>query len=368
MSESRSARPARRHIVVLGMLSTFGPLSLDLYLPALPELAADLGASTSAAQLTLTSCLVGLAAGQAVAGPLSDRFGRRRPLLIGLAAYALVSIACAFAGSIAVLIGLRLVQGLAGAAGLVIARAVARDLYEGRALVDLLLPAGPGRRAGAGHRAGAGRSAEPGDELARHLRRARRVRGGAAAGGLVRGAGDAAARAPRDRRHGRGAAWFRHPAARPAVRRGGAVGRAGWSIDVRLHRRVDLRAAADLRPQPAGVLAGLRGQLARPDGVCPAEWPAGPPLVGAPAPRRRAGGEPTRIARRWRSACCSASGCRFILVLAVRPGECAGPDHSALDGAGHGALSGPRGYGVGPARRAAVRGGRAGRAAGRSGR
>ncbi len=117
------------------MLSTFGPLSLDLYLPVLPELAADLGASTSAAQLTLTSCLVGLAAGQAVAGPLSDRFGRRRPLLIGLAAYALVSIACAFAGSVAVLIGLRLVQGLAGAAGLVIARAVARDLYEGRALV-----------------------------------------------------------------------------------------------------------------------------------------------------------------------------------------------------------------------------------------
>ena len=117
------------------MLSTFGPLSLDLYLPALPELAADLGASTSAAQLTLTSCLVGLAAGQVVAGPLSDRFGRRRPLLIGLAAYALASIACAFAGSVAVLIGLRLVQGLAGAAGLVIARAVARDLYEGRALV-----------------------------------------------------------------------------------------------------------------------------------------------------------------------------------------------------------------------------------------
>jgi MFS transporter, DHA1 family, multidrug resistance protein len=116
------------------MLSTFGPLSLDLYLPALPELAAELAASTSAAQLTLTACLVGLAAGQVVAGPLSDRFGRRRPLLIGLAAYALASIACAFAWSVTVLVVLRLVQGLAGAAGLVIARAVARDLYEGRAL------------------------------------------------------------------------------------------------------------------------------------------------------------------------------------------------------------------------------------------
>jgi DHA1 family bicyclomycin/chloramphenicol resistance-like MFS transporter len=117
------------------MLSTFGPLSLDLYLPVLPALAAELAASTSATQLTLTACLIGLAAGQVVAGPLSDRFGRRRPLLIGLAAYALASIACAFAGSVAVLIVLRLVQGLAGGAGLVIARAVARDHYEGRALV-----------------------------------------------------------------------------------------------------------------------------------------------------------------------------------------------------------------------------------------
>ncbi len=116
------------------MLSTFGPLSLDLYLPALPELATDLAASTSAAQLTLTACLVGLATGQVIAGPLSDRFGRRRPLLIGLAAYTLTSIACAFAWSITVLVVLRLAQGLAGAAGLVIARAVARDLYEGRAL------------------------------------------------------------------------------------------------------------------------------------------------------------------------------------------------------------------------------------------
>jgi DHA1 family bicyclomycin/chloramphenicol resistance-like MFS transporter len=116
------------------MLSTFGPLSLDLYLPALPELAADLAASTSAAQLTLTACLVGLATGQVIAGPLSDRFGRRRPLLIGLAAYTLTSIACAFAWSITVLVVLRLAQGLAGGAGLVIARAVARDLYEGRAL------------------------------------------------------------------------------------------------------------------------------------------------------------------------------------------------------------------------------------------
>lgn len=125
----------RRTFVALGLLSTFGPLSLDLYLPALPQLADDLHASASAAQLSITGCLVGLALGQLVAGPLSDRFGRRRPLIVGLVAYFLTSLACAFAPSIAVLLALRLVQGLAGAAGLVIARAVARDLYEGKALV-----------------------------------------------------------------------------------------------------------------------------------------------------------------------------------------------------------------------------------------
>ena len=118
------------------MLSTFGPISLDLYLPALPQLAADLDASPSGAQLTITACLLGLATGQLVAGPLSDRFGRRPPLIIGLALYLLTSLACAFAPTIEILIGLRLLQGLAGAAGLVIARAVARDLYSGR---DLLI-------------------------------------------------------------------------------------------------------------------------------------------------------------------------------------------------------------------------------------
>lgn len=130
-----SAAGPTRTIVALGLLSTFGPLSLDLYLPSLPELAVDLAVSTSAAQLSITSCLVGLALGQLIAGPLSDRYGRRRPLIWGLVGYLLTSLACALAPSIAVLLVLRLVQGLAGAAGLVIARAMARDLYEGRSLV-----------------------------------------------------------------------------------------------------------------------------------------------------------------------------------------------------------------------------------------
>jgi MFS transporter, DHA1 family, multidrug resistance protein len=129
------ARPPARTVVVLGMLSMFGPLSLDLYLPALPELADDLDASASAAQLSITACLVGLAVGQLVAGPLSDRLGRRQPLIVGLIGFMLASVACALAPSAAILVVLRFVQGLAGAAGLVISRAIARDLYSGRALM-----------------------------------------------------------------------------------------------------------------------------------------------------------------------------------------------------------------------------------------
>jgi DHA1 family bicyclomycin/chloramphenicol resistance-like MFS transporter len=141
-----TARPPAYTVVVLGLLTMFGPLSLDLYLPALPQLADDLGTSTSAAQLSITACLVGLALGQLVAGPLSDRLGRRRPLIVGLSAYLVASVACALAPSVTVLVVLRFIQGLGGAAGIVISRAIARDLYSGRALMiffsRLLLIAG----------------------------------------------------------------------------------------------------------------------------------------------------------------------------------------------------------------------------------
>jgi DHA1 family bicyclomycin/chloramphenicol resistance-like MFS transporter len=146
MHAAEPARAPAHTVVVLGLLTMFGPLSLDLYLPALPQLADDLNASPSAAQLSITACLVGLAVGQLVAGPMSDRLGRKRPLIIGLLAYVLASVACAFAPSAAILALLRLVQGLAGAAGIVICRAIARDLYSGRALMiffsRLLLVAG----------------------------------------------------------------------------------------------------------------------------------------------------------------------------------------------------------------------------------
>ena len=146
MDAPDAPRPPARMVVVLGGLTMFGPLSLDLYLPALPQLADDLNASASAAQLSITACLVGLAVGQLVAGPLSDRLGRKRPLMIGLVAYLLASVACALAPSATVLIALRLIQGLGGAAGIVISRAIARDLYSGSALMiffsRLLLIAG----------------------------------------------------------------------------------------------------------------------------------------------------------------------------------------------------------------------------------
>lgn len=121
-------------VLVLGALSAFGPLSLDMYLPAFPSLAGDLDSTASQVQLTITTCLVGLSVGQLVAGPLSDRFGRRRPLLVGVAAYAAATLLCAFAPDIWTLTGMRVVQGLAGSAGIVIARAVVRDLYSGSEL------------------------------------------------------------------------------------------------------------------------------------------------------------------------------------------------------------------------------------------
>src|SRR3954447_522533 len=131
----RAAEPASLPpvgmIVLLGALSTFGPLSMDMYLPGLPALTQDLSAPAWAAQLTITTCMAGLAAGQLVAGPLSDALGRRRPLLAGLFAYAVASVLCSLAPSTWWLLGLRLVQGLAGAAGIVIARAVVRDSYGG---------------------------------------------------------------------------------------------------------------------------------------------------------------------------------------------------------------------------------------------
>jgi DHA1 family bicyclomycin/chloramphenicol resistance-like MFS transporter len=120
---------------LLLLLTVFGPISMDLYLPALPALTVELASATSVAQLTVTACLIGLAAGQLIAGPLSDRFGRRGILLIGITAYILISALCALSPTVEVLIAARLVQGLAGGVGIVIAQAAGRDIYSGGALI-----------------------------------------------------------------------------------------------------------------------------------------------------------------------------------------------------------------------------------------
>jgi DHA1 family bicyclomycin/chloramphenicol resistance-like MFS transporter len=134
-AHSRTSRLRSLLPTLLLLLTVFGPISMDLYLPALPALTAELGAATSVAQLTVTACLIGLAAGQLIAGPLSDRFGRRGILLIGIAAYIVTSALCAVSPSIEALIVARLVQGLAGGVGIVIAQAAGRDVYSGGALI-----------------------------------------------------------------------------------------------------------------------------------------------------------------------------------------------------------------------------------------
>ncbi|MEV6505577.1 multidrug effflux MFS transporter [Streptomyces sp. NPDC051642] len=121
-------------ILVLGGLTATPPLSMDMYLPALPAVTRSLHAPAATVQLTLTACLAGMALGQLVVGPMSDKWGRRRPLLTGLAVYVVATALCAIAPNVESLVAFRLLQGLAGAAGIVIARAVVRDLYDGVAM------------------------------------------------------------------------------------------------------------------------------------------------------------------------------------------------------------------------------------------
>jgi DHA1 family bicyclomycin/chloramphenicol resistance-like MFS transporter len=120
--------------LLLGGLTATPPLAMDMYLPSLPEVTDALHAPAATVQLTLTACLLGMALGQLVVGPMSDRWGRRRPLLAGLLVYVVATALCAVAPTVEFLVGFRLVQGLAGAAGIVIARAVVRDLYDGVAM------------------------------------------------------------------------------------------------------------------------------------------------------------------------------------------------------------------------------------------
>lgn len=118
-------------VFILGTISATGPLSIDLYLPALPEMTRDLQTHASLIQLSLSACLLGLAIGQLISGPLSDKYGRKGPLIVGFLSFGLVSLLIASSHSVYLLIGLRFIQGLAGASGQVLSRAIASDLFSG---------------------------------------------------------------------------------------------------------------------------------------------------------------------------------------------------------------------------------------------
>lgn len=125
-------------VLILGALTAFGPLSMDMYLPGLPNVANDFNTAASLAQLSVTATLIGLGLGQLVFGPLSDIAGRKRPLLVTLTIYAASSILAVFSGTIWLFVGLRFIQGLSAAAGIVIARASSRDMYSGKELTKFM--------------------------------------------------------------------------------------------------------------------------------------------------------------------------------------------------------------------------------------
>ena len=134
-ADVRPAVPSTlRYALLLGGLSAFAPLSIDMYLPALPRMVGDLHSSESTLQFTLTAFIVGLALGQLVAGPISDSVGRRRPLIAGLGLYVVMSVLCAVSPAAGPLVAFRALQAVGAAAGIVIARAIVRDLYSGTAM------------------------------------------------------------------------------------------------------------------------------------------------------------------------------------------------------------------------------------------
>ncbi|WP_059102935.1 Bcr/CflA family multidrug efflux MFS transporter [Shouchella shacheensis] len=134
MGETPTGKKRFALAFLLGSLAAFGPLTIDMYLPSFPQIASDLNTSASLVQLSLTACLLGLALGQLFIGPMSDAKGRRTPLVVAIILYVGASLLCAFAPNITTLIVGRFLQGFTASAGIVISRAVVRDIFSGREL------------------------------------------------------------------------------------------------------------------------------------------------------------------------------------------------------------------------------------------
>ncbi|MDR3229404.1 MAG: multidrug effflux MFS transporter [Puniceicoccales bacterium] len=118
-----------RLLCILALLAAFGPFATDMYLPALPRITSDLGATAGSVQLSLSVFFVGVSAGQLIYGPVSDALGRRRPLLFGMVLFAVSAVVCAFATTVETLVAWRFVMGIGGSAGMTLSRAVVRDKF-----------------------------------------------------------------------------------------------------------------------------------------------------------------------------------------------------------------------------------------------
>ena len=286
-----------RHIVpLLAAFASLVILTTDVYLPVLPRVSADLHTSDAAASATVSCVLVGIAVGQVVIGPLSDAVGRRAPLLLGSAAYALLHVLSALSTSIVMLLAVRVLAGFATAACIVVGRAVVVDLFPGAgttrafavlgavtSIVPVLAPGGR-QPAGAGH------------GVARDVPRARRPRRAAHRDRLAGAAGVAAAGAPYAAAPRCGPARARRGAAAPHLPRVRRRDRCRRRRAVRLHRRVVVRAPGQLRAVPAAVRPGVRAQLG---GDLPGQQPRRPAL--------RPGAAGSAARERARRSCWSAS-------------------------------------------------------------
>lgn len=122
-------------LISLGMASAMGPFVTDFYLPALPQLTTVFSTTSSAIQMSLTLCLIGLAIGQLFIGPISDKYGRKMPLIVSMVIFSLATLCCLLTTDIYIFLACRFLQGLSGAGGIVISKSVASDLHTGKELV-----------------------------------------------------------------------------------------------------------------------------------------------------------------------------------------------------------------------------------------